>query len=396
MPVTAITDANTVIYVWHRGMLPPYLCTRQALFKSNAKKMEQFAETFNRKKSEEFAEKLLGIINGGPLALMISLGHRTGLFDVFGGLDEAGLTTVAEKSGLNERYIREWLGAMVTGGIIEYNSSQKTYSLPDEHKVWLTREAGPDNFAVYSQYTSVLGGVEDEILECFRKGGGVPYEKFNRFHEVMAEDSGLTVGSSLFDHILPLVPGLTDRLRKGISVLDIGCGKGRIMNKLAAAFPKSRFTGLDLCEEPVLAARADANEMGNENAWFETADLTDFEPESRYDLITAFDAVHDQAKPDRVLDMVYGSLRPGGVFLMQDISGHSSLEKNLDHPLGTMLYSISTMHCMTVSLAQGGAGLGTMWGEDTAQRMLGEAGFSNVSLHHLEHDIQNTYFVAHK
>lgn len=358
--------------------------------------METTLTQFDKKKSENFADKLLSIINGGPLSLMISIGHRTRLFDTLGDLGKANLQVIADKAKLNKRYVKEWLGAMVTGRIIEYDSMNETFFLPPEHTAWLTRKAGSNNIAVFGQYTSVLGGVEDEIVKCFKNGGGVPYEKFHRFHEVMAEDSGLSVGTALFEHILPLEPGINQKLEHGITVLDIGCGSGRTINMMAEAFPKSSFTGIDLCEEPILKARFEANEKGNTNVWFETADLTHYEPDNQYDLITAFDAIHDQARPDKVLKTIFKSLKDDGIFLMQDIYGHSHLEKNMDHPLASMLYAISTMHCMTVSLAQNGMGLGTMWGVDTAEKMLKQAGFNHVKMHKLDHDIQNAYFIVKK
>src|SRR5690606_38095694 len=126
----------------------------------------------------------------------------------------------------------------------------------------------------------------------------------HRFHEVMAEDSGQSVLSSLENHILPLVPGLTQKLKKGISVLDVGCGSGRIINKLATLFPKSQFTGIDLSPEAVAAGETAADKLGNDNVKFVIKDLSDFDrtaPEEKYDLITTFDAIHDQGKPLNVL-----------------------------------------------------------------------------------------------
>jgi 2-polyprenyl-3-methyl-5-hydroxy-6-metoxy-1,4-benzoquinol methylase len=351
---------------------------------------------FNEKKAVQFADEIFQIINGGTLTLMISIGHRTGLFDSMKEMKPAGFETIADKANLHPRYVKEWLGAMVTGGIVEYDEYSETYHLPVEHAAYLTRSAGADNVGIFSQYVGILGSVEDDIIQCFYEGGGVPYEKFHRFHEVMAEDSGQSVLSSIFDRILPLIPGISDKLEQGISVLDIGCGSGRAINMLAEAFPNSSFLGLDLCEEPILKARKEADEKGNTNTWFEIMDLTTYSSDSKYDLITAFDVIHDQARPDKVLKMVHDALKEDGVFLMQDINGSSNLSENKNHPLGSMLYSISTMHCMTVSLAQGGMGLGTMWGVDTAEKMLREAGFTRIEVHQLEHDVQNAYFVIRK
>src|SRR5690606_41209718 len=126
--------------------------------------------------------------------------HRSGLFDALSDMDFATTAEISEKIKLNERYVREWLGAMVTGGVIEYLPEEKLYKLPAEHAAYLTRKAGADNIAVFMQYVSIMGEVEDEILKCFKEGGGVPYEKFHRFHEVMAEDSGQSVLSSLESH----------------------------------------------------------------------------------------------------------------------------------------------------------------------------------------------------
>jgi hypothetical protein len=111
-------------------------------------------------------------------------------------------------------------------------------------------------------------------------------------------------------------------------------------------------------------------------------------------MVTAFDAIHDQARPAAVLRGVRGAIRPGGVLLMQDIAGSSHVHKNMDHPIAPLLYTVSCMHCMTVSLAQGGDGLGAMWGEERAQKMLGEAGFGSIAVHRLAHDIQNCYYVC--
>ena len=354
---------------------------------------------FDSTKAEAFSGELLNALNYGALCLMVSVGHRTGIFDVMRGLPPSTSGEIATKAGLNERYVREWLGAMATAGVVHLEPSSTRYVLPPEHAAFLTRVAAADNIAVFTQYIAVLGAVEDEIVECFTKGGGVPYEKFRRFHAVMAEDSGQSVLSSLESHILPLVPGLTDRLTRGIRVLDVGCGGGRIVNRLAELFPGSRFVGMDLSSEAIGAARQEAAQKGLANGEFLTRDLSDFDETAEpnaYDLITTFDAIHDQAKPLNVLRGIHRALKADGVYLMQDIRGSSHVHNNLDHPIGTFLYAISTMHCMTVSLAQGGEGLGAMWGEEKTREYLQKAGFRTVDTHHLAHDIQNNWYVVRK
>ncbi len=353
-------------------------------------------QEIDQRKAEEFAERLMDVLNSGALALMTSIGHRTGLFDAMAGLPPSTSEQIASAAGLNERYVREWLAAMVVGGIVEHDPEDGTYHLPPEHAAWLTRAATPNNIAVTAQFIPVLASVEDGVAESFQKGGGVPYSAYPRFHEVMAEDSGQTVVAALKDHILPLVPGLTERLKNGIDVLDVGCGSGKALNLLARSFPNSRFVGYDISEEGIARARAEAGEHGTTNVRFEVKDAAALDEKARYDLITTFDAVHDQAKPAAVLKGIADALKDDGVYLMQDIAGSSHVHNNMDHPVGPFLYTVSTMHCMTVSLAQGGEGLGTMWGEEKAKEMLEEAGFTKVEVKQLPHDIFNNYFIVTK
>lgn len=350
------------------------------------------------KTMDAFGEKVVGIMNQSALGLMISVGYRAGLFESMKQLPAAATSEgIAEAAGLNERYVREWLGAMATGGIVDVDESGKLFHLPASHAAMLTESGEGECMAHLTQYISLMGSVEDRILYCFKHGGGVPYSKFPRFHEVMAADSGQSVVACLMDHILPLAPGLVMALKNGIRVLDIGCGRGNALRLMAEAFPQSEFVGCDLSEEAVDHARTKAFETGLENITFEVRDLTTFNedaPRDAFDLITAFDAIHDQARPDHVLAGIRRALKPTGTFLMQDIGASSNIAENREHPIGPLLYTISCMHCMTVSLAQGGLGVGAMWGEQMTREFLANAGFTKVRRHTLDHDIQNYYYIA--
>jgi 2-polyprenyl-3-methyl-5-hydroxy-6-metoxy-1,4-benzoquinol methylase len=350
----------------------------------------------NQQKVEAFAERMIGVLNEGALALMSSIGHRTHLFDTMAQLPPATSGQIAEAVGLNERYVREWLNTMVVGRVVDYEPTTKAYHLPMEHAAFLTRAAGADNLAFYSQYIGLFGTIEDKIIDCFYKGGGLPYAAFGRFHEIMAEDSGMNIVEPLLDTILPLVPGLMEELHRGIEVMDVGCGRGRAMLRMAQAFPNSRFHGFDFSEEAIAIARADVEKMKLANLHFEVKDAATWHESNRYDLITTFDAIHDQAQPGRVLSNIFSALKPGGVYLMQDVAGSSHVHQDFDLPLGPLLYTVSTMHCMSVSLAQNGAGLGTMWGKEKALELLGQAGFSTTEVHQLPHDIANYYYVSTK
>ena len=352
---------------------------------------------YDAERAEAFAGRMLDLLNDGALAVMISVGHRTGLLDALREHGPATSGELADAAGLEERYVREWLGALTAGRIVELDAAAGRYSLPPEHAAWLTRAASPDNLAVEAQWITSLSTVEDEIVECFRSGGGVPYERYPRFHEVMAEESAQTVLSVLFSHILPLVPGMSERLEAGASLLDLGCGRGRALLMLAERFPASTFRGYDLSTDAIAFAGEQARESRLENVSFEQRDLSSFdvdaEPEA-FAFVTTFDAVHDQARPLALLKGIRRTLEPQGVYLMQDIQGSSHHHENVDHPGGPLLYMISCMHCMTVSLAQGGDGLGAMWGEQRARELLAEAGFTSVDVHLLEHDPFNAYFVV--
>lgn len=354
------------------------------------------ATAMDQQKSDAFADEYMHMMNGGAMMVLASVGHRTGLFDVLADRPAAKSEEIAQAAGLNERYVREWLNGMVTGRWIEYDPAAKTYRLPGEHAAWLTRKAAPNNLAVFAQYIPLVGTVEDDIVASFHEGGGVPYSKFPRFHEIMAEESGETVVSALFETILPLVPGLEERLTAGIHVLDLGCGSGRALQLMAKTFPASTFTGIDLSGEAIGSARAAAERQGLTNAQFQVRDAAQWEETEAYDFITTFDAVHDQARPDVVMANIHRALKPDGVYLMQDIAGSSLVEKNIEHPFGPFLYMLSTMHCMTVSLAQKGMGLGTMWGMELAESMLKECGFASVEKHQLPHDLQNVFYVIRK
>jgi 2-polyprenyl-3-methyl-5-hydroxy-6-metoxy-1,4-benzoquinol methylase len=303
---------------------------------------------------------------------------------------------IAEAAGLNERYVREWLGAMVTGGIVEYDPNAKTYVLPAEHAIMLTRAAGPDNMAAHTQTIPNLASVEAGIVESFRNGGGVHYDH----HHELLNDFGIYSGQ-VFDRLLiskvfPEMPDVVAALDGGGTVLDIGCGMGHSTNLMAQAFPKSQFTAYEFREKALAVGREEAQELGLDNVQFIQKDINTMDETGVYDLITGFDVIHDQAKPRAILKSVRNALKPDGTFLMVDIRASSELHENMEHPIAPWLYTVSTMHCMTVSLAFDGEGLGTVWGEQQALELLDEAGFTSVEVKQIEGDIFNNYYICRK
>jgi SAM-dependent methyltransferase len=342
-----------------------------------------------------FAGQLFGYYTGGFITHMIDLGVRTGVLDA-AAEGPATSAELAARAELNERYVREWLGAMVTAGIVEYDAAAGTYRLPPEHAVCLTGHSEL-NLAPISQIGTHLAKYIGPVAECFRTGGGVPYAEFRpEFTDVMDGLSRPMFDGILIDGIVPLVAGLGDQLAAGVHVADIGCGTGHTTNLLAQAFPRSTFAGYDLAEDAIGRARAEAAELGLSNVSFEVQDVTQLPVEPALGAAFAFDAIHDQADPAGVLARVHDALAPGGVFVMFDIRASSNLEDNIENPMAPMLYAVSTLHCMTVSLASGGAGLGTVWGEELALDMLGAAGFVDLEVHEVPADPMDSVYVARK
>ncbi len=346
--------------------------------------------------ARQFAGRMMSAIDGASVAILASIGHQTGLFDTMAALPPSTSARIAEAAGLNERYVREWLGGMAVGRVVDYDAAEGTYLLPPHHAAVLTRAVGPDNIARLAQFIPLLGEVEQRIVGCFRDGGGLPYSEFPRFHAIMAEQSGEVFDAALVDMILPMAAGLAQRLRAGADVADFGCGSGHAVNVMAQAFPASRFTGIDFSDESLGVGAAEAARLGIANATFERHDVAAMSVVDAYDVITAFDAIHDQAQPARVLANIYQALRPGGVFLMVDVKASSRVEHDIGVPLLTYLYTTSTMHCMTVSPAFEGAGLGTVWGRQVATAMLADAGFGDVTVEEVDSDPINYYYVARR
>jgi SAM-dependent methyltransferase len=346
--------------------------------------------------AEMFGLQMLGVVNDASTALLLSIGHQTGLFDSIAAMGSASSVEIASTAELDERYVREWLGGMVCAAVIDYDSGANTYHLPAHHAPALTRAGGPNNVAKMAQYIALLGEVEQRIVGCFRNGGGLSYDAFPRFHSLRAEESAAVFESALIDSILPLIDGLIKRLGAGIDVADFGCGSGRAVNVMAQAFPASRFTGYDFSEEAIAVAQAEAVQLGLTNARFEARDLAKLDTPDAFDAILVFDAIHDQVHPGEVLTNIHRALRTGGDLLVVDIKASSELAQNRDIPWASWLYTVSTMHCMTVSLSAGGAGLGTAWGQELATSMLADAGFADVSIAEVANDRFNNYYIAHK
>lgn len=328
---------------------------------------------------ERFAGQVFGYYVGGMTAYMIDIGHRTGLFEA-AAQGPATSDELAERAGLNERYVREWLGSMAVSGIMTYDPAAATFTLPSEHAACLTGP-GSRNLARFSQLCTHIGSHVGTVAECFRTGGGVPYESFRPgFTDVMDAANRNMFDEHLIADFLPLVPGLAGRLRAGGRVADVGCGTGHALIVLAREFPEATFTGYDVSADAIGRARKEAADEGLANVRFERQDVTALEQVGPFDAVISFDTVHDLADPGGFLRAVHRSLAPGGRYLMMEPKLSSNLEDNIGHPFAPLLYATSTLHCLTVSLAEDGAGLGTAFGEQKAVELLSGAGFTGITV----------------
>jgi SAM-dependent methyltransferase len=346
--------------------------------------------------AEDYGGRVVQMLNDALCGLLVSVGHQTGLFDAMAGMSPASSAEIADAAGLNERYVREWLCALTAAGLVEYRSDPPTFRLPEAGAATLTRAAGPDNLATLFQYIALAGEIEPDLVQCFRNGGGVPYARFRRFQALQAEETARVFDATLLGTTLPLVPGIVDRLTAGIDVGDVGCGQGHALCLMANAFPRSRFVGYDLSQEAVAAGRAEAERLGLRNATFEMRDIEAFGPPPHFDFVTAFDCVHDLAHPARGLRSIFEVLRPDGWLLIAEVAAHRELADNIAHPLAPTLYASSCMHCMPVSLAQGGEGTGCMWGQERVREILLDTGFADVDVRRVPGDIVNAYFIGRK
>lgn len=339
-------------------------------------------EPLDREQRDAFAARMLGTLTGGALTMLVSVGHRTGLFEA-AARGPATSAVLAERAGLAERYVREWLGAMVTGGFFRYQPATDQYVLPPEHACFLTGD-GASNTAPVASMLRAFGGALPDLERCFETGGGLPPAAFAAHFAAAGTQPGATWRRIYDEQLVPgflgAVPGLLDRLTAGSRVLDVGCGAGHAVAVAARAFPASRFLGVDIDRQVLAIAEAQRARLGLGNAAFCAGDAAALPAGPRFDLITAFDAVHDQHSPQQVLGQIRAALAPGGVFLMVDANFATDLAGNVGNPQAALCYAISLLYCVPVSLAGGGAGLGAMWGTELAHDMLAAAGFGQVEV----------------
>ena len=356
---------------------------------------------------KSFSEKMVDILNYGAINLAMAIGYRTGLFDVMDTLDgPREVAAIARQARLDARYVQEWLGVMATAEIVELSLSadgRPLFYLPKVHGDFITRRCGNSNLGVYTQEIPLLTDCAMEaVIDGFTTGKGVTYEHYPKFQTFMSELADAKHRQVLVDTFLSSIENglLVQRLKSGIRVCDLGCAEGLAVMLMAKAFPRSRFTGIDLSAEVIEKARREARRQQIENLDLVVMDAAELKNNDQlkdaFDYVTAFDAIHDQTRPLEALKGIYHVLVSDGRFSMVDIAAESDISGNLDHPMGPFLYTVSLMHCMPVGLVDGGTGLGMMWGRQKAQAMLAEAGFQQVQRLDIPDDPFNDHYYCRK
>ena len=336
----------------------------------------------DKEKTKQAIDKVFRDMAGAMSAGMAYVGTRTGLFRAMAGKGPMTLEQVVQASGLQSRYVEEWLRGMAAAGYLEY--SDHRYTLPDEMAYFVASD-GTDHFVggMYAMVPPLLN-VAPKVADAFAKGGGVPFDEFGP--DCIAALDLINRGQyeeRFASYWLKSLPEVTAKLAAGGRMLDFGCGSGRVAMAIKKAFPAAQVEGYDVDAQSISRAREAAKNL---DIRFGTE-----VPSGQFDLVTICDCIHDLAAPVDTLKRVH-SLVKGTLFIVEPKAG-DRLEDNLN-PVGTMFYGFSLFHCMTQSLARGGPGLGTCMGPAQTEKLVREAGFRQFRMLDIK-SMTNLFYSAH-
>ncbi len=344
----------------------------------------------DREKTKVALDRVFRDMAGAMSAGMAFLGTRTGLFRAMQGKGALRLEDVVRASGLEPRYVEEWLKGMAAAGYLDYDPQTGTYTLSDEMAYFVASD-GSDHFVggMWEMVPALLRQAP-KVAEAFRTGGGVPFEEYGPdcVHALDLINRG-QYETRFVDYWLQAVPEVTASLKNGGRALDFGCGSGRVCIALAKAFPEAKVAGVDVHAESIERAREAAKREGAK------VDLRVGEPpDGPYDLITLCDCLHDLAAPVATLRKLRRLLGEGGLLFIIEPKAADRVEDNRN-PVATMFYGFSLLHCMTQSLARGGPGLGTCLGPAGTEKLVREAGFSDFRLLEIK-SMTNLFYAARR
>jgi len=328
----------------------------------------------DRPKIEAFLDQFIDLASGATTIGLLAVADRSGLSEYLGAGQGGTSVEIAVGAGLDQRYVQEILSGLAAAGVVDYDPESERFELPPEHALFLSDEESPYFMGGWFDMIPAVMGQLDGIADATIYGGGVGFEKFGpAMIRGVARGNGPSQRVFLTNRWLPAVPGLAERLKSGIRIADVGCGSGSAVILMAQAFPNCQVVGFDVSDASIEVASERSKAIPN--ATFLAAGVEEIPLDSRFDLVTSFDVIHDLTDPMAGLRRIRQSLADDGLYLMMEPQASSNLEENM-HSRGALLYGISTLHCMTQSLAKGGAGLGAAWGRQTAERYAADAGFS--------------------
>ena len=349
----------------------------------------------DREKVWQFIERVTGFAGGFTTIGLLALGDRSGILAVLAAEGPLTITDLARRAEVDERYSREILSGLAVAGVLDYDPIDETFTLPDEHAAVVADDASPYSFSGYLDLLPAMASQIPALAEAVRHGGGVPFEGFGE-GAVSGIDRANSPGVRILltKRWLVAMPDVVEVLEAGGRVADIGCGSGTAAVAMATAYPDSTIVGLDVDRRSIDRAEARKAEAGLVNLTFQVGDAASLEPETGFDLVTAFDVVHDLADPLGTLGGVRRALRPGGVFLMMEPKVAADLQDDIGNERAALVYGMSTMFCLTQSLAVGGAGLGAAWGPKRAEALCRQAGFSGFETLPIDNPFSSFYRVT--
>ena len=331
---------------------------------------------FDQAKFDAFVARAVADLSAGYGGVMVSLGHRLGLYRAMDGAGPDSARELAARAGCRERYVQEWLDAQVAGGYVDWHDGSGTYELSAEHARVLADEDSPVFIPNAWQVPASMWLDEDKAVEAFRTGAGVSWgDHDGRLYCGVAAFYRNAYRGSLVAEWLPALDGVVDRLKEGIAVADVGCGHGHSTVLMAQAFPNSRFSGYDVHAPSLEAARANARDAGvAERVGFETARATDYP--GTYDLICFFDCLHDMGDPVAAARHAARALGPGGTVMLVEPFANDRLQDNVS-PVARLYYAASTTLCCAHAISEGGRlVLGAQAGERRLADVFRKAGFT--------------------
>ncbi len=330
-------------------------------------------------KAKQVAQTVVGDVATVVHGALCYIGDRMGLFKAMMNAGPLTVEALADRAGLNARYVKEWLGAMAAAHYVEYDAASDTYLFTPEYAAALADEDSPFFIGSYFQMAQAAVSIAPKVAEAFKNGKGVTQAEYPpSFFQAAERNSRTRYLHKLLRKWIPAMPQVVEVLQAGGSGADVGCGGGRAAIMIAQAFPKARFTGFDIHAESIERARRNAQEAGvADRVSFEVSDGSRL-PERKFDFVSTFDVVHDAVDPVGLMSAIRRALKDDGTYLVQEVNVSHEVKDNL-RPMGKMVYSVSTLYCMTTSLANGGAGIGVAMGEPKAREMASQAGFSRFT-----------------